>query len=225
MSTTGGRTAADWLLLLRVAGASLAGGLTAVVALRVLDGDLARPRLLLLLVLLVTVLSVLASAALVSDRGAPGRRGGSPARPVPRPVGPFPALPAASAPLSDRRYDPTGREHARPGPAPALPSGLPVFTPPEPAPARTVSPPAYETHPVPGAARAAGAVRRVVQCPGCGDFGVDLRRQAAVFAFTCRRCAHTWQWSRGSPWPATVVRPPEVERGLGPGPVPRRRSP
>ncbi|SDD47705.1 hypothetical protein SAMN05660690_4310 [Geodermatophilus telluris] len=222
MSASGGRTVADLLLLLRVAAASLAGGLSAVVVLWVAEDGLPQPGVLLALVLLVTVLSVLASAALVSDRRSPGPPAGSPVPPVPHPAAPRPAppaLPPAPALPSGRRYDPAGGGPGRAAPAPALP----VFTPPKPVPVRAASPPTWETHPVPGAARDAGAVRRLVQCPRCGDFGVEARRRAAVFAFTCRRCAHTWQWGRGSPWPATVVRPPGAERG--PGPVPPRRSP
>jgi hypothetical protein len=51
------------------------------------------------------------------------------------------------------------------------------------------------------------AVTRVVQCPACGDFAVDLRQRDAGFAFECRGCGHGWQWRPGTPWPAAVVRP------------------
>ncbi len=50
-------------------------------------------------------------------------------------------------------------------------------------------------------------VTRIVQCPRCGDFRVDVRQQDSGFAFTCRRCAHPWQWRPGAAWPPTVVRP------------------
>jgi hypothetical protein len=48
---------------------------------------------------------------------------------------------------------------------------------------------------------------RVVQCPRCGGFRLDVRQQEPGFAFTCRTCGHPWQWSPGSAWPAGVVRP------------------
>jgi hypothetical protein len=51
------------------------------------------------------------------------------------------------------------------------------------------------------------ATTRIVQCPRCGDFAVDLRHQAPGFAFGCRRCEHEWRWAPGTPWPVTVVRP------------------
>jgi hypothetical protein len=63
-------------------------------------------------------------------------------------------------------------------------------------------------------------VARVVQCPACGDFRVDVRQQDDCFAFTCRHCSHSWQWSTGSPWPPTVVRP----RNAGQGPAAGRSA-
>jgi hypothetical protein len=51
------------------------------------------------------------------------------------------------------------------------------------------------------------ATTRVVQCPRCGDFAVDVRHEAPGFAFGCRRCEHAWRWAPGTPWPVTVVRP------------------
>jgi hypothetical protein len=48
---------------------------------------------------------------------------------------------------------------------------------------------------------------RIVQCPRCGDFLVDLTHQHPGFAFGCRRCQHRWQWTPGTAWPVSVVRP------------------
>jgi hypothetical protein len=48
---------------------------------------------------------------------------------------------------------------------------------------------------------------RVVQCPWCGDFGVDVSQQQPGFAFACRRCGHQWRWQAGEAWPVSVVRP------------------
>jgi hypothetical protein len=48
---------------------------------------------------------------------------------------------------------------------------------------------------------------RVVQCPRCGDFGVDVSQQQPGFAFRCRRCDNQWRWGPGAAWPVSVVRP------------------
>ncbi|HTF53156.1 MAG TPA: hypothetical protein VK735_37405 [Pseudonocardia sp.] len=67
--------------------------------------------------------------------------------------------------------------------------------------------------PVPTSHRApslsgAGEPPLVAQCPRCGDFRLDLRRDAESYAFRCgnHACAHTWRWTPGTPWPPTVVR-------------------
>jgi hypothetical protein len=56
---------------------------------------------------------------------------------------------------------------------------------------------------------------RVVQCPRCGAFRIDVEQVVAgVFAFRCRVDDHRWQWESGAGWPATVVlsrRRPERE--------------
>jgi hypothetical protein len=61
-----------------------------------------------------------------------------------------------------------------------------------------------EEHPVPGRT---GTTRRIVQCPECGAFDVDVWNEPTGFAFTCRRCRGIWQWAPGRPWPATIVQP------------------
>ena len=224
MNTIGGRTVADWFLLVRVAVASLAGGLSAVGVLWIVEGDLGRPELLLLLVVLVAALVVFALAALVSDRRGPpdAGAGGHPSspRPAAHPLGP-PVLPA---PVPGREPTRSAQDRGWSETAPALPAELPVFTPPPPVRRPATTPPTVQEHPVPGAPPGA-AVRRIVQCPRCGDFGVDLRREVERFTMTCHRCAHGWTRGPGRPWPATVVRPPEAECGLPPDPVIRRRSP
>lgn len=48
---------------------------------------------------------------------------------------------------------------------------------------------------------------RVVQCPHCGDFRVDVRRDDTGYAFTCRfDDRHHWQWRPGGPWPTVTAR-------------------
>lgn len=46
---------------------------------------------------------------------------------------------------------------------------------------------------------------RVVQCPQCGSFHIDVTRLAGGYSFRCRAGEHAWQWQPGRAWPATVV--------------------
>ncbi|MFC7614386.1 hypothetical protein ACFQV2_13510 [Actinokineospora soli] len=46
---------------------------------------------------------------------------------------------------------------------------------------------------------------RVVQCPRCGSFEIDVTGRTDGYAFRCRADDHGWQWRPGAPWPATVV--------------------
>jgi hypothetical protein len=59
----------------------------------------------------------------------------------------------------------------------------------------------------PAAPELAGYVAsaRVVQCPRCGAFRIDMHQSAGVFAFRCRVDDHRWEWQPGASWPATVV--------------------
>ncbi|NUT99195.1 MAG: hypothetical protein HOY78_45045 [Saccharothrix sp.] len=49
---------------------------------------------------------------------------------------------------------------------------------------------------------------QIAQCPRCGGFELDVRRDGHACAFTCRNpdCRATWEWLPGTAWPATVVR-------------------
>lgn len=51
---------------------------------------------------------------------------------------------------------------------------------------------------------------RIVQCPACGEFRIDVTHVPGGFAFRCRADDHQWEWQSGMPWPATVnvSRPP-----------------
>jgi hypothetical protein len=46
---------------------------------------------------------------------------------------------------------------------------------------------------------------RVVQCPRCGAFRIDVSRDRAGFAFHCTVDGHRWTWRPDTAWPATVV--------------------
>jgi hypothetical protein len=46
---------------------------------------------------------------------------------------------------------------------------------------------------------------RVVQCPRCGSFQIDVTSLAGGYSFRCRTDEHAWQWQPGRAWPATVV--------------------
>jgi hypothetical protein len=184
------------MLLVNVAFGGLAGGAFALGVLWLWHAGLSRPGWMMLLVVLVAALGVFAAGALQSDGGHPE----PPRPPVPPGRGP-------GAPEPEPWYSSTTRNPPVAAPAPK-PTFAPLPPAPQPEPEPPV-PPAVDEYELPGARRAgAGRVRRVVQCPSCGDFGVDLYRTPPSFVFTCRRCDHRWQWAPGQPWPATVVRPP-----------------
>jgi hypothetical protein len=46
---------------------------------------------------------------------------------------------------------------------------------------------------------------RVVQCPRCGAFRIDVTHVDAGYAFRCRVDDHRWTWRPGTAWPVTVV--------------------
>lgn len=202
MSAAGGRRVADWMLLVNVAFGGLAGGGLALGVLWLWHQDLAHLRWMLFLVVLVAVLGVLATAALQSD-------GGGHPEPVRSPLPPGP--PPSGDPEVEPWYSSASRAAAEASSAPS-PTPLPTFTPPPPAmapePEQPGPPPAPDEYELPGPRRPkAERVRRVVQCPACGDFAVDLYRTPPSFVFTCRRCDHRWEWAPGHPWPTTIVRP------------------
>jgi hypothetical protein len=45
---------------------------------------------------------------------------------------------------------------------------------------------------------------RIVQCPACGQFRVDVTHTPDGFAFHCQANDHRWEWRPGTPWPSTV---------------------
>jgi hypothetical protein len=222
MAARGRRTAADVRLLAEVAVAALGGGLLAAAVLTFGEGAL-RTGLVLFFVAVVTVLAILTVGTLQSVRfdrtkaqapHRPWEAGRSPQRPgastypqaqdsqpqyaQPEPVR-APQLPQ-SVPWYDdgvgaRQNSPQAPHTFRAAPAPAQPDP-------------DTRPAAYDIFDVPGARRSGGRpVRRVVQCPRCGDFDVDASPTDQSFAFACRACHHTWTWRSGRPWPTTVVRP------------------
>jgi len=69
---------------------------------------------------------------------------------------------------------------------------------------RTATPPA----PAPSLANYEAHRALIAQCPQCGDFRIDVSSAGSSYSFRCRnpRCANTWTWTPGSPWPAVVVR-------------------
>ena len=46
---------------------------------------------------------------------------------------------------------------------------------------------------------------RVVQCPRCGAFRIDVSRSGAEFSFHCNQDGHRWTWRPDTAWPLTVV--------------------
>jgi hypothetical protein len=222
----GRRTAADVRLLGEVAVAALGGGLLAAAVLAFGERAL-RMGLVLFFVAAVTVLAVLTVGTLQSahlDRAkalAPHEALGRTDRPSRHP-GPStnpqaqypqpqqvraPQLPPPIPWYADGAVDDDPQQ---------APNPFHVAPAPPPQPELDTRPAAFETFDVPGARRSVGRpVRRVVQCPRCGDFGVDVSSANQSFSFACRSCHHTWTWRSGRPWPATVVRPSAAKDRTG----------
>jgi hypothetical protein len=238
MAPRGRRTAGDVRVLAEVTLAALGGGLLAAAVLVFIQGRL-RTELVLFLIGVVTVLAVLAvgtlQSALLERAAAPGHpdealtRSGrasraatrSDPRSYPALQDPKPQYREADQVRSAQRPPAVPWYDATPGTVGQEPqagrSALPAATAPV-TPEPDLGPAAYDTYDVPGA-RPSGTqpVRRVVQCPRCGDFDIDLRAERASFAFACRACRHTWTWAVGRPWPTTVVRPTAVTDHTGRG--------
>jgi len=56
---------------------------------------------------------------------------------------------------------------------------------------------------------------RIVQCPRCGEFRIDVTQAGSGYAFRCRVDDHRWEWQAGTPWPETIQvsrRRPEPRR-------------
>jgi hypothetical protein len=180
-------------LLVQVTLAALAGGLLAVLVLaglRTIDNTPA----LGLIVLAAVVFCVLAVAS---------RPPAPPAAPTPA-RGYAPAPPPQPAAFGWSQPPLTGNGYATPHWSPAAPA---AEAPPPPEPSLPVATAAVSVRdgrrlPVPP-----GGATRVVQCPRCGDFAVELGRRAPGFAFRCQRCGHEWRWAPGVSWPVSVVRP------------------
>jgi hypothetical protein len=207
------RRTANFLQLVTVTAAALVGGVLAMLALAIGYG-LPQPGLMLFVVMVVTVLAALTIGSLQTS---PSRRPRGPVQPPPsspppplRLAPPRPQPPAfgldTTRPQDTTLYD----DEPAASPRPNTTTRTPTFTPARPPlPPPDIRPPAYETYAVPGTPRTSGPpVRRIVQCPECGDFDVDVHRGAGdELIFTCLRRHHEWTWARGRPWPATVVRP------------------
>ncbi len=223
------RASSDAAPLLLVAAGALAGGLLAAAVLAI-TRDI-KPLVVFGLIVLVTALSVFVAAGLLPRthqpvEPAPGRI----------PVQPFswparagrPATPGGLTPPRDAEANRNGASGLTPAADP-WPRDTPAPTGPEPEPVSVAVPvphsrwwdaAAGEVNAPRSASAKRGpdaapgrsddtsdAVKRVVQCPQCGDFAVDVRHQNAGFAFTCKRCSHQWTWQSGSAWPTTVIRP------------------
>jgi predicted RNA-binding Zn-ribbon protein involved in translation (DUF1610 family) len=198
-----------FVLPLRVAAAAWLGGALAWAALTISD-EVTNQRLLVISMLVITAFCVMVAVTLSAVQGV------SPAEEVSEPV-----------PL--RQPSPSERE--RPAPdnmwyaAAARDNAMRQARQPAPTARRTEAsrkapeqPPTMVSIPVRAHGRAgkgtmmqaaAGPTAGVLilQCPRCGDFGVDARARQPYFAFACRHCGHSWGWTDGACWPTTVVRP------------------
>ena len=180
-------------LLVQVALAALAGGLLAALVLaglRTIDNKPA----LGLIVLAAVVFCVLAVAS----------RPPAPSRILRTCPGHAPAPPPQPAAFSWSQTPATGNGYATPSwsaTAPA-PEAQPAPEPSLPIAIAAVSVRDGRRLPIPAA-----GTTRVVQCPRCGDFAVEVGPRAPGFAFRCHCCGHEWRWAPGTAWPVSVVRP------------------
>jgi hypothetical protein len=58
----------------------------------------------------------------------------------------------------------------------------------------------------------------IAQCPRCGAFKLDIRRDPAGWACRCEACEHTWTWQPGTAWPQVRVAPRRRTRPARPDP-------
>jgi hypothetical protein len=56
---------------------------------------------------------------------------------------------------------------------------------------------------------------RIVQCPYCGDFWIDVAHSSSGYTFGCHSCGEKWDWRPSEPWPATI----KINRREGTGPA------
>ncbi len=55
---------------------------------------------------------------------------------------------------------------------------------------------------------------RIVQCPRCGGFWIDVAHSPPGYTFGCDSCGKKWDWHSDQPWPATI----KISRRPGAGP-------
>ena len=56
---------------------------------------------------------------------------------------------------------------------------------------------------------------RIVQCPHCGGFWIDVAHSSSGYTFGCHSCGEKWDWQPGESWPATI----KISRRQGTGPA------
>lgn len=56
---------------------------------------------------------------------------------------------------------------------------------------------------------------RIVQCPHCGGFWIDVAHSSSGYTFGCHSCGKKWDWQPGEAWPATI----KISRRQGTGPA------
>jgi hypothetical protein len=210
VSRDGRRSGAELLLLMETAATSAVGGLLAVLALWY-DDRLIQPVVVLAVAFAVVVFCVMAVNTLRPDppaRTPPARKqpgGARIAYPQPLISGhqypPHVAGPPPVEPVHTWFDDAARDAAAQQGAVPAM-VGTAAQVPPEPEGPGLAS--HIEEHRIPGST---SAVRRVVQCPRCAGFDLDVREEPGAFTFGCQSCRHVWRWTPDTPWPPTIARP------------------
>jgi hypothetical protein len=205
------RFGARFVFVLRVAAGAWLGGALAMAAVT-LAGEVARPKLLVIFMMVVTAFWVLMAVVISVAHAlhAPA----TPARAVSTPLVPSPTpafenqsrqpestwYAAAERDNASRPTRSSGRQARRVEAMPRTPDPPP----------RMISIP-VRPHREGGNGTREMATGRptalILQCPRCGDFGVSAHAQQPHFEFDCQQCGHSWSWTDGTPWPTTLVMP------------------
>jgi len=222
------RSGADAVHMLTAAVSAIVGGTLAVAVLQFFD--IQQPNALAGMALILVVAAVIAIVAhLALARTPPGRpMAGSPAAEYPKsPSQPYHWGSAApyAGPADANGAARLQGQRAQTGDGVPVRASTPTWWTTSP-PRGTASPPPTPPLPVDRAAveqlsasHQYAGVKRVVQCPECGHFGIDITHRPPVFDFVCRRCAHKWTWRRGTAWPRTMIRPRRgKQRAIAPAP-------
>ena len=204
------RFGARFVLVLRVAAAAWFGGALAMAAVT-LAGQVTKPKLLVIFMMVITAFWVLMAVALSVAQALRAPATQARAVSTPPPPAPAPSRGDQSREPESTWYAAAERDNAsRQSSSPARQARRAKAV------LRTPDPPRMASIPVRPHRKCGNGTREItagiptahiLQCPRCGDFGVSARVQQPDFEFDCRQCGHRWSWTVDDPWPTTLIRP------------------